>query len=217
MQKKYISQDDFEKMERLYRANLINSVSGLKPLNLIGTINESGITNVAVFSSVMHLGANPALLAFIQRPLTNTSNTYKNILTTKYYTINHVNTNIVENAHYTSAKFDDNISEFETCKLTPVFTNNFKAPYVLESAIQIGMELLEFVPIKHNNTTLVVGKIIAINIAEELINEDGNIDLAKSKSVSVAGLETYYKSTAIAKFPYAKPETILNFKRNESN
>ena len=42
-----------------YRRNLINALSGYKSLNLIGTKSENGLTNLAPFSQVFHIGANP--------------------------------------------------------------------------------------------------------------------------------------------------------------
>lgn len=57
-------------MDKRYRANLINSVTGYKSANLIGTVSQEGTENLAVFSSVTHLGSNPAMLGFIMRPIT---------------------------------------------------------------------------------------------------------------------------------------------------
>jgi flavin reductase (DIM6/NTAB) family NADH-FMN oxidoreductase RutF len=214
---KYISSSDLESYERFYRANLINSISGLKQANLIGTINQNGIKNLAMFSSVIHLGANPALLAFIQRPITDTSHTYKNILHNKLFTINQVHTSILQQSHYTSAKFDDNVSEFEQCNLTPHFIENFAAPFVQESVVKIGLLFVEAIPITHNNTTMVIGQIQHIVIDEKLIEKDGNVDLELANAASVAGLETYYGSTKVQKFGYAKvgeTPTLLNAKTN---
>ena len=60
----HFNTDDFSQMHHLYRINLINSCSGYKSANLIGTKSVDGITNVAIFSSVTHIGSNPALLGF---------------------------------------------------------------------------------------------------------------------------------------------------------
>lgn len=46
-------------LEDRKRIALINSLSGFKSLNLIGTINNQGQTNLAIFNSVVHIGANP--------------------------------------------------------------------------------------------------------------------------------------------------------------
>ena len=52
-------------LEHLYKINLINSVTGIKSANLIGSISNNGIENVSVFSSVVHFGSEPPLLGMI--------------------------------------------------------------------------------------------------------------------------------------------------------
>lgn len=195
-------------LERFYRANFINSITGLKPANLIGTVNADGINNLAIFSSVVHLGADPALVAFIQRPLTATSHTFKNIMDSGVFTINHIQNSFVEKAHYTSAKFDDGISEFDTCDLQVQDIPNFKAPFVKESSIKIGLQFVEAIPIKHNNTHLVIGSVQHIIIDNGLLDEDGTINLARAGSIACSGLDTYYAANKLAQYPYAKTEQL---------
>ena len=77
---KHISKQDLNAMDRIYRLNLINSCTGYKSANLIGTVSTENIYNVAVFSSITHLGSDPALLTFIVRPTTVPRDTYKNII-----------------------------------------------------------------------------------------------------------------------------------------
>ena len=60
--------DDLMQLPGRYRGMLLNKISGLKPANLIGTKSKSGQTNLAVFNSVVHIGANPPYLGFILRP-----------------------------------------------------------------------------------------------------------------------------------------------------
>ena len=100
----YFSESDIQNLEHLYKINLINSCSGYKSANLIGSKSEDGIENVAVFSSVTHIGSSPAMLGFFLRPTTVIRNTYENIKTTGYYTINHIHKSITKDAHHTSAK-----------------------------------------------------------------------------------------------------------------
>ena len=54
-----ITKENILQFEKLYRTNLFNSLSGFKSANLIGTISKEGKTNLAIFSSVIHVGANP--------------------------------------------------------------------------------------------------------------------------------------------------------------
>ena len=64
----YFNKKDLEEIGNVKRLNIVNSITGIKPANLIGTISKNKISNVAIFSSVVHLGSNPALIGVIVRP-----------------------------------------------------------------------------------------------------------------------------------------------------
>jgi flavin reductase (DIM6/NTAB) family NADH-FMN oxidoreductase RutF len=204
----HFTKSDLDTLEKNYRANLINSVSGYKPANLIGTIGTDGATNLAIFSSVIHLGANPALLGFIQRPVGAESHTYKNIKENGVFTINHVHASFVEKAHYTSARFERAVSEFDACHLTPAYFEGFPAPFVQESVIKIGLRFVQEMPIALNNTILIIGQIEHLFIENALIQADGNITLDLAESMAVAGLESYYSAQKTHQFPYAKVANV---------
>ncbi|MFT7259781.1 MAG: hypothetical protein ACI9MS_001643, partial [Glaciecola sp.] len=100
----YFNASDIDNMAQRVRANFINSLSGFKSGNLIGTrsagdkIGTKGIDNLAVVSSVFHIGAHPPLLGMIMRPHTVRRDTLQNIKDTGEYTINHICSAIVEKA-----------------------------------------------------------------------------------------------------------------------
>ena len=200
-----------DQLDRVTRLKIINSATGIKPGNLIGTIGENGATNLAVFSSIIHLGSNPSLLGFISRPQTEeVGHTLRNILQTEYYTINHIHPEFVEKAHYTSAKFSSDVSEFDACNLSEEYINHFKAPFVQESIFKMGLCFKEAVDIKLNGTVLVIGEIEELIIADKaFVNED--IDLEASEGVGISGLNTYYSLKKIDSYPYARLSEIPKF------
>ena len=197
---------DIENMDRRHRANLFNTLSGYKGVHLIGTANAQEQTNLALFNSVMHIGANPPLLGFIVRPATIARHTYKNIKETGFYTINHVLVDHYEKAHQTSAKYPKGTSEFEACGFEPIYTNTHPAPYVEECSIKIGLEYVEEHLIQANQTILLIGKIIELILPQQAIGLNGHLDLAALDSVAVVGLDTYYKMDKIKQLGYAKPQ-----------
>lgn len=203
---------DLEHLGKIERLNLINSVTGAKPANLIGTQDKSGNTNLAIFSSVFHLGSNPALLGFIVRPTGEVPrNTYENIRETTYFTINHVHEGFVENAHYTSAKFAKEASEFDYCGFTPEYKMDFFAPFVAESTIQMGLQLVEEIPIERNGTILMIGEIQHLFVSDAALEKEGHIHLEKAGSVAISGLNSYYTLEKIAQFPYARVSELPDF------
>jgi flavin reductase (DIM6/NTAB) family NADH-FMN oxidoreductase RutF len=202
-----------DSLEKRFRANLINSISGYKSANLIGTISGSGVCNLAIFSSVVHIGANPPLLGFILRPIAEVPrHTYENIKQNGVYTINHVHENFIKNAHWTSAKFERDESEFEKCGLNEEFIENFQAPFVKESRIKIGLKFVEEIPINLNKTTLIIGEIQHIILAENSLLENGNADLNFVNDVAISGLETYHKVEKIETFDYARATDLPEFR-----
>jgi len=192
-------------MERRKRANLLNHVSGFKSANLIGTIGSGSIPNLAVFNSVVHIGANPPYLGFILRPTTVARHTYENIKATGFYTINHIHTGIYEQAHQTSAKYDEQTSEFEAVGLTPEFSGDFMAPYVAESHIKLGLRYEEEHLIQANKTILVIGKIEEVLVPEDSIAEDGYLNLSEYNIITISGLDGYHKTERLARLAYARP------------
>jgi flavin reductase (DIM6/NTAB) family NADH-FMN oxidoreductase RutF len=194
-------------LEKRFRTNLINSLSGFKSANLIGTQDENGVNNVAVFSSVIHIGANPPLMGFISRPHSVPRHTLENIIATEQFTINHIAENFIKQAHQTAASYD--ISEFEATGLTPEHIDNFNAPFVKEARIKIGLSLVDIIDIEINNTKMVIGKIEYLFLPESIIAKDGKVDIEAAQTVAISGLDTYHKTEQLARFSYAKPEVEL--------
>lgn len=200
-----ISKQALAQMDSRYRATLINSLPGYKCLHLVGTTSENGHSNLGIFNSIFHLGAAPALLGMIFRPQSEDHDTLNNIKRTGCYTFNNVTEAFYQQAHQTSARYPSGSSEFVECGLTEFFTTDFDAPFVAESTVKIGLTLQEIIPIQANNTTLVIGEITHILLNEDLMAKDGYVDHLKAKTITVAGLDSYFKTTAIGRLQYAKP------------
>jgi flavin reductase (DIM6/NTAB) family NADH-FMN oxidoreductase RutF len=208
----HLTNPQIQGLERIYRLNLINSITGIKPANLIGTRSTAGVDNVAIFSSVMHLGSNPALIGMVFRPQAETKrDTYRNILETETYTINHVPLTKTENAHFTSAKFEAEESEFKKCGFTEEYLDGFSAPFVKESRIKLGMKLQQMIPIELNGTILAIGSVEHLFVPDDVLSENGFIDLGKAESAGISGVNSYYKLEKVADYPYAKPNELPDF------
>ncbi|MFC5045155.1 flavin reductase family protein [Aquimarina hainanensis] len=202
--KKKISRAEIDAMEHLYKINLINSCSGFKSANLIGSVAANGDTNVAVFSSVVHLGSNPPLLGMIFRPLTVPRNTYDNIKEGSYYTINHIHKPLIEAAHHTSAKYPKEISEFDKTNLTPEYKSGCMLPFVAGAPVQMLMKYVEEYTIKSNDTILLVGEIKELFVNEELLTDEGFIDLSKAQVATINGLDGYAIPEKSKRLPYQR-------------
>tara|TARA_B100001063_G_scaffold117122_1_gene109361 strand:- start:34 stop:684 length:651 start_codon:yes stop_codon:yes gene_type:complete len=212
-----LKQQDISVLEDHERVFFINSLSGFKSANLIGTADSGKNSNLAMVSSVVHLGANPPLLGMIMRPNSVLRGTLKNILDTGVYTINHVNIDILEQAHQTSARYDENVSEFDEVALSEQWEDNFNAPFVQESHIKIGMRFREQHSLDINSTEFIIGEIVSIEMPDEVIAEDGFISLEKAGTLAVSSLDTYHSTQTIASLSYAKPDKEVSILKRTLN
>lgn len=209
----YLSKTDILNTDHVRRLLIINAISGIKPANLIGTKSSDGRANVAIFSSVVHLGSQPGYFGIITRPDSDIRrHTMENINENGLFTINHVHADFIENAHYTSAKFSDDINEFERCGLAEEYLYDFDAPFVKASQLKFGLKLVEQLHIKSSDCIMLIGELQHLVIPDNAIDDRDYIDLAASDTVGVSGLNNYYGLEKIGEFPYARESEVPEFK-----
>lgn len=209
MTQKHIVLEEILAMEKQERVHFVNSLGGFKSVSLIGTVDLLGNENLSIFSSILHIGANPPLIAVLFRPSPPERDTLRNILETGFYTINHINETIYKQAHQTSARYDAAVSEFEATDLNSDYKNGFFAPFVRESNVQIGLQFKEKIDISINNTTMIIGEIKHIYYPEDCLSADGFLDLEKANTITCSGLDSYHKTFRLDRLSYAKPDKPL--------
>lgn len=201
---KTIRAQDIEAMDKLARVQFATSLPGVKPVCLVGTRNAAGIGNLAPFSSVVHLGSNPALLGMITRPDVVERHTLANIVESRCWTLNHLHPGIVAAAHQCSARYPAEVSEFDATGLTEHREPDFAAPFVAESRFRLGLELAELIDIASNGTKLIVGRVTLVQVEESRLHPDGSIHLEGLDAVASTALDTYFGITPLVRLPYAK-------------
>ena len=206
------TKEEFSKFNKIPRLNLINSCTGYKSANLIATKSADGISNVAVFSSVTHLGSDPALLGFILRPNTVPRDTYKNIKATEYFTVNAISDSMIADAHQSSAAYDASISEFEITNLEEEYLDEIEVPFVKGSPIRLLCRYVNEYPITENNTIHIIAAIEAIYYDAALEREDKWLQLDKVNVVAINGLDGYALPTHLNRFEYARVNQELKTK-----
>ena len=206
---KHITHEQILNMEKQDRVHFANSLGGFKSVVLIGTQNNKMQTNLAIIDSVLHLGSNPTLFGMVFRPGAVARHTLDNILETGFYTINHITEKIHKKAHQTSARYDRDCSEFDETGLTPEFKNNFFAPFVKESNVQLAMEFKEKITLSINNTVLLISEVKDVYFPENCLQKDGFLDIEKAESITCSGLDSYHKTSQISRLSYAKPDKTI--------
>jgi flavin reductase (DIM6/NTAB) family NADH-FMN oxidoreductase RutF len=196
---------DIAGMELLSRVQFATSLPGAKPISLIGTTDHSGQTNLAPFSSILHLGSSPCLLGMVSRPDLVDRHTLANLSETRAWTINHLHPEIVDAAHQCSARYPKDLSEFDATGLTAHYEAGFMAPFVSESRFRIGLELEDIIHIPANDTKLIVGRVALVQIANGALTDHGGIDLVGLECLASTALDTYFNLQPLARLAHAKP------------
>ncbi|WP_100657912.1 flavin reductase family protein [Alteromonas flava] len=204
-----VNASDIAQMEQRYRAEFINSLSGFKSANLVATRSKQGIDNLAIVSSVVHIGANPPLLGMIMRPHTVQRDTLQNIKETGVYTLNSVTENMLKRAHQTSARYAYQTSEFDAVGFMRQSTTAVAASYVAESPLKISLEVQDIQYLAINQTELVIGQIVEVVLADDCIDKTGYLDIEQLGSITISGLVSYHKTKRLGAFAYAKPDTPI--------
>ncbi|MCX7743649.1 MAG: flavin reductase [Flavobacteriales bacterium] len=195
---------EIAELEKNFRRNLINSITGFKPLHLLATQNREGNPNLALFSSAVHVGADPPLIGLVFRPLTVPRHSYENIRATGYYSLNHVPISIIQQAHQCSAPYPANVSEFTVTGLHEEQSLEYPIIYVKESPVKIGLQWVEEYTVQANGTIFMVGKIVEIIMSDEVISKDGYVDLQALQITTVCGLDGYHSTQKEMRLQYAK-------------
>ncbi len=198
--------NDIEALEKRYRAALINSVTGFKPANLVGTADPDGRCNLAIMSSVVHLGSHPPLLGLVVRPNPVDRHTLDNIIDTGCYTINHVAEPFIAAAHQTAARYPRDVSEFEATGLSEHYAGDFPAPFVDQANVRMGMRLREHHELAINGTHFVIGEIVLLDVPDEAVADDGSLDLGTAGTIALSGLDSYHRTERVKRMAYAKPD-----------
>ena len=97
------------------------------------------------------------------------------------------------------------MSEFDVTGLTEQYLNDFQAPFVKESHVKMAMRFVEEHKIKTNETLLVVGEICDLYVEDDLLEEDGFVNLSKGKIASINGLDGYSIATEPTRYGYQRP------------
>lgn len=200
-----INKKEIDQLEPRYRTAFINSLAGFRQAVLVGTKSSDGSTNLAIFNSLTHLGAHPALFGLISRPDSTPRHTLQNIIDTREYTLNFIHATKYKNAHQTSARYEKCISEFEKAGFTPYYQPGFGAPFVEDAVVKIAMKFEQTIPIPLNGTVLIIGSVQLVTIDDTLVQQDGFVHLSSSDILISQGLDAYFVPKEIGRLPYAKP------------
>jgi len=213
---KTISKETISQMDKIEKLNLINSCTGYKSANLIATKSIDGNNSVAIFNNVTHIGNSPSLIGFIVHPTTLPQDTYKNIMETGYFTVNHITIDMIADAHNTSTHSGSGVSEFDKTNLEVEYKDGFNIPFVKKSPVQLYCKFVNEYIIKENETIHIIASIEHIFFDRDLQHKDGWIQLDKGNIVTLNGVDGYFLPKLIDRIKPAKQNIPSQSSRKEN-
>ncbi|MFC1894089.1 flavin reductase family protein [Chloroflexota bacterium] len=169
-----------------------------RPIAFVSTIDESGVFDVAPFSSFAPMGLKPPLVCLhigLKRD-GQKKRTLRNIEFSKEFVVNVVDGTLAEAMNQASAEYPDDVDKFKEVGLTPVKGDLVQAPVVAESPVNMECKLvriLEFGEVPTGGHML-IGEVVLVHVKDELWAGD-EIDMSKLKAIGRLGGELYCRTT----------------------
>lgn len=175
---------DFDpaQMERIRVYKIVAGSVLPRPIGLISTAGRDGRRNLAPFSFFNALSSDPPYVAIsisTHIPDGRPKDTLRNILETGEFVANLVSEDIVKAQDVCAHEYPPGTDEFEVSGLTPAPSLRVGAPAVLESRVNFECRLFQATPLPKSSYTLVVGEVVHMRVAEEVMEEGGRVNLKK--------------------------------------
>jgi flavin reductase (DIM6/NTAB) family NADH-FMN oxidoreductase RutF len=193
--------------------NPFNSLVVPRPIGWISSVDGAGNVNLAPYSFFNGVAYRPPTVMFSsgagEVEDDRSKDSLRNIIETGEFVHNFVTWETRDAMNASSATSPKNVDELAESGLTPMASKLVKAPRVKESPIHMECKLIQTVDLPNPNAgdqyTVVFGEVIGIHIADELIMDNGQIDIGKLHPVARMGYQDYSDVTADSVFTMERP------------
>lgn len=168
-----------------------------RPIGWISTVDENGINNLAPFSFFNVVGEDPPHVMFSTvRTGDKNKDTLNNVLANKQFVVNLVTEDVVEQMNTTSNAVENTVDEFQLANLTPISCELIKPKRVAEAKAHFECEMVHHYFLEDNKNggaCIVIGKVLMMHIADEILLENYRINLDKYQPVARLAGSNYSK------------------------
>ncbi|MGD9210101.1 MAG: flavin reductase family protein [Desulfobacteraceae bacterium] len=152
------------------------------PVAFISSISSDGVRNIAPYSCVMPVLRPLDLICLASAAKRDTLN---NIRATNEFVVNLVGTDfadkVIPTAKYSSPETD----EFDLAGLTEKPSEVIDTPGILGSYAWMECQLVK--EYQEDNYILIMGKVLRLEVIDEVLNKDGSLDLTKARPLMMTG------------------------------
>jgi flavin reductase (DIM6/NTAB) family NADH-FMN oxidoreductase RutF len=172
-----------------------------RPIAWVTTIDREGRVNLAPFSFFNTFGGNPPVVVFSPNRKRDASkkDTLQNVEETREFVINAAVADLAEQVNLSSKELPYGESEVDLTGLTVTPSRRVKPPRVAESPVHLECALRQVLQIGEGarSANLVIGEVLLIHVADEVLGSDGRIDPRKLRMIARLGGEYYCHTSDI--------------------
>ena len=197
----------------VFHSYLLGAVAP-RPIAFASTVDKDGNANLAPFSFFNVFSANPPIAIFSPARsgrTGKTKHTYENIKEVPEVVINIVNYAMVQQTSLASTEYAKGVNEFKKAGFTAIASEIIKPFRVKESPAQLECKVTNVIELGQNGGAgnLIICEVLLIHIAEDVLDENKQIDVHKIDLVARMGGNWYSRANGNSLFEVEKPLTNL--------
>ena len=169
-----------------------------RPIGWVSTVSHDGVVNLAPFSMFNQLGYDPPIVMFSGscRPGTgHHKDSVTNAEETGEFVVNMATWDLRDQVAATSRFVGPDVDEFEVAGLTKAPSRLIAPPRVAETPIHMECRYHATMTLPANRREsvhrVVVGRVVGIHIRDDVIGEDGKIDVLAIRPLARLGYLDY--------------------------
>lgn len=160
-----------------------------RSIGWVSTVNVEGQPNLAPFSYFTAVCSRPPTILFcpgLRGPDASPKDTLHNVRATGEFVVNIVTEELVEAMNITATELPASVNEFELAGLTSAPSITVTPPRLAESPVNYECKVVEVVDIGDGGKgsgSVVIGEVLHLHVADEVIQPDYHIDIQTLKPV----------------------------------
>ncbi len=178
-----------------------------RPIALASTISKDGQVNLSPFSFFNYVGIDPPIVVF-SPGRRGRDGSYKdtalNLMEVPEVVVNMVTFDMVQQMSLSSAEYGRGVNEFTKAGFIMMPSERIKPPRVAESPAQFECRVLEIKEI--GTMVLVIAEVVLAHFAENILDENGQIDQIRTDWVARMGGDWYARASGEAIFEVPRPQ-----------
>jgi|SRR6185312_1762326 len=179
--------------------HLLVGVVTPRPIAWVTTLSPAGVVNLAPFSFFNAFGANPPIVVFSPtlRRDGSKKDTLLNLESLGEFVLNAATAPLAEQVNLTSKEIPRIESEVSLAGLTAVPSTIVRPPRIAQSPVNFECRVRQIIPCGTGAiaANLVIGEVLAMHIADEVLDSKGRIDPRKLQTVARMGGEFWCRTT----------------------